>query len=245
MPQRSGRGGPVSQDQASPGGAHLTPGRRRRKAVLALTTAAITVAATGVTLLSIRASCPAQARPVRDHRRHLVQRRQRQQRQVRRRRQPRPPPTAPSCSSTAATAPPPRNGNCRPPAAATTRSTTTTMPSRGWDVTNVSTADSALIQLWSYSSGNNQQWQPVANADGSYHFVNRNSGKCLDTPGASTRGQRPVGAVRPATAPRAQNFDLTPSAAAPPRPRRRTRRTSAPTSRCSRPRCPRRASRAP
>ncbi|WP_405988692.1 RICIN domain-containing protein [Streptomyces sp. NBC_00986] len=55
-----------------------------------------------------------------------------------------------------------------------------------WDVTGVSTADSALIQLWTYSSGANQQWLPVAEADGAYHFVNRNSGKCLDVPSAST-----------------------------------------------------------
>ncbi|MEV0740112.1 RICIN domain-containing protein [Streptomyces sp. NPDC050549] len=55
-----------------------------------------------------------------------------------------------------------------------------------WDVTNVSTADSAPIQLWTYSGGNNQQWLPVAESDGSYHFVNRNSGKCLDVPSAST-----------------------------------------------------------
>lgn len=54
------------------------------------------------------------------------------------------------------------------------------------DVTNVSTADNAPIQTWSYSGGANQQWQPVAEADGAYHFVNRNSGKCLDVPAAST-----------------------------------------------------------
>ncbi|MFG1874728.1 RICIN domain-containing protein [Sphaerisporangium sp. NPDC049003] len=57
---------------------------------------------------------------------------------------------------------------------------------QAWDVTNVSTADNAPIQLWSYSGGNNQQWQPVEEAGGSYHFVNRNSGKCLDVPAAST-----------------------------------------------------------
>lgn len=57
---------------------------------------------------------------------------------------------------------------------------------KAWDVTDVSTADSATVQLWTYSSGNNQQWLPVAEADGAYHFVNRNSGKCLDVPGAST-----------------------------------------------------------
>jgi ricin-type beta-trefoil lectin protein len=59
-------------------------------------------------------------------------------------------------------------------------------PNQVWDVTNVSTADSALIQLWLYGGGNNQQWQPVAESGGTYHLVNRNSGKCLDTPGAST-----------------------------------------------------------
>jgi hypothetical protein len=59
-------------------------------------------------------------------------------------------------------------------------------PAEALDVTNVSTADSAPIQLWSYSNGLNQQWQPVEEADGAYHFVNRNSGKCLDVPAAST-----------------------------------------------------------
>nr|WP_053711760.1 RICIN domain-containing protein [Streptomyces sp. NRRL B-3648] len=57
---------------------------------------------------------------------------------------------------------------------------------KAWDVTGVATADNATVQLWTYSSGNNQQWQPVAEADGAYHFVNRNSGKCLDVPSAST-----------------------------------------------------------
>jgi Ricin-type beta-trefoil lectin domain len=55
-----------------------------------------------------------------------------------------------------------------------------------WDVTNVSTADSAPIQLWSYSGGANQQWLPVSEGSGWYHFVNVNSGKCLDVPAAST-----------------------------------------------------------
>ncbi|HEX4701317.1 MAG TPA: RICIN domain-containing protein [Pseudonocardiaceae bacterium] len=58
--------------------------------------------------------------------------------------------------------------------------------SQVWDVTNVSTADSAPIQLWSYGGGNNQQWQPMQQSNGSFTFVSRNSGKCLDTPGAST-----------------------------------------------------------
>jgi len=54
------------------------------------------------------------------------------------------------------------------------------------DVTNVSTADNAKIQTWAYGGGANQQWQPVDEGGGYYHFVNRNSGKCLDVPGAST-----------------------------------------------------------
>ncbi|MGW0769016.1 RICIN domain-containing protein [Streptomyces sp. NPDC002676] len=54
------------------------------------------------------------------------------------------------------------------------------------DVTDVSTADNAPIQLWSYGSGANQQWLPVDEGGGAYHFVSRGSGKCLDDPGAST-----------------------------------------------------------
>ena len=58
--------------------------------------------------------------------------------------------------------------------------------SRTWDVKDVSTADSALVQLWAYGNGSNQQWLPVAEGSGWYHLVNRNSGKCLDLPAAST-----------------------------------------------------------
>ncbi|WP_327350724.1 RICIN domain-containing protein [Streptomyces sp. NBC_01304] len=54
------------------------------------------------------------------------------------------------------------------------------------DVTGVSAADNAPVQLWSYGGGNNQQWLPVDEGGGAYHFVNRGSGKCLDDPGAST-----------------------------------------------------------
>ncbi|KAB1990580.1 RICIN domain-containing protein [Streptomyces triticiradicis] len=57
---------------------------------------------------------------------------------------------------------------------------------KAWDVTDVSAADGAPVQLWTYGGGANQQWQAVAEAGGAYHFVNRNSGKCLDVPGAST-----------------------------------------------------------
>ncbi len=55
-----------------------------------------------------------------------------------------------------------------------------------WDVTNVSTADSAPIQLWAYGGGANQQWLPTQQANGSFTFTSLNSGKCLDVPGAST-----------------------------------------------------------
>ncbi|WP_166639461.1 RICIN domain-containing protein [Amycolatopsis sp. SID8362] len=61
-----------------------------------------------------------------------------------------------------------------------------TNPAAAWDVTDVSTADGGLVQLWSYSNGANQQWQAVDEGSGRYHFVSRNSGKCLDVPGAST-----------------------------------------------------------
>ncbi|MGW4525661.1 RICIN domain-containing protein [Amycolatopsis sp. NPDC004378] len=61
-----------------------------------------------------------------------------------------------------------------------------TNPAAAWDVTGVSTADGGLVQLWTYSSGANQQWQAVDEGNGRYHFVSRNSGKCLDVPGAST-----------------------------------------------------------
>ncbi|WP_392959442.1 RICIN domain-containing protein [Streptomyces sp. LN245] len=57
---------------------------------------------------------------------------------------------------------------------------------KAWDITDVSVADNALVQLWAYGGGTNQQWQAVAEAGGAYHFVNRNSGKCLDVPSAST-----------------------------------------------------------
>lgn len=54
------------------------------------------------------------------------------------------------------------------------------------DVSEVSTADYAGIHLWSYVGGGNQQWLPVSEGDGYYHFVARHSGKCLDVPGSSS-----------------------------------------------------------
>jgi hypothetical protein len=48
-----------------------------------------------------------------------------------------------------------------------------------------SVGDGALLLLWSWWGGTNQQWRPEARPDGSYRFVARNSGKCLDVPWAS------------------------------------------------------------
>ncbi|MFD5520019.1 ThuA domain-containing protein [Streptomyces sp. NPDC127066] len=52
-------------------------------------------------------------------------------------------------------------------------------PQQVVDVTGRSTADNAPLQLWSWSNGQNQQWQPVKESSGRYHFVARHSGKCL------------------------------------------------------------------
>jgi endoglucanase len=59
-------------------------------------------------------------------------------------------------------------------------------PSEAWDVTNVGTADGSLLQLWTYGGGSNQQWTPVSLGNGYYKFVGVGSGRCLDTPSAST-----------------------------------------------------------
>ncbi|MFJ5231088.1 RICIN domain-containing protein [Kitasatospora sp. NPDC088391] len=64
--------------------------------------------------------------------------------------------------------------------------------SKSLDVVDVSTADGAKVQLWTYGGGANQQWQAVAESSGAYHFVNRNSGKCLDVPSASTADAVPL-----------------------------------------------------
>ncbi|MFG2639375.1 RICIN domain-containing protein [Streptomyces sp. NPDC048370] len=54
------------------------------------------------------------------------------------------------------------------------------------DVSDVSTADNAAVHLWTYGGGLNQQWRAVDEGGGAFHLVNRNSGKCLDVPSAST-----------------------------------------------------------
>jgi glucosylceramidase len=57
-----------------------------------------------------------------------------------------------------------------------------------WDVTGGTgaTGDSVKIQTWAYGGGTNEQWLPVSLGSGYYKMVARNSGKCLDVPGAST-----------------------------------------------------------
>ena len=54
------------------------------------------------------------------------------------------------------------------------------------DVTGVSAADNAGLQLWTYGNGNNQQWQAVSEGSGYFHFVSRLSAKCLTVPNGST-----------------------------------------------------------
>ena len=55
-----------------------------------------------------------------------------------------------------------------------------------WDVdldapnSSNGTADGAPVQLWTYGGGTNQLWQAVPLGDGTYHFVVKSTGKCLD-----------------------------------------------------------------
>lgn len=62
-------------------------------------------------------------------------------------------------------------------------------PIIAWDIDNsggTGTADGDKAQLWTYGGGTNQQWRIAALGDGTFHFVNRNSQKCLDVTGVST-----------------------------------------------------------
>ncbi|MEU4066356.1 ThuA domain-containing protein [Streptomyces wedmorensis] len=61
-------------------------------------------------------------------------------------------------------------------------------PQQVIDVAERSTADGAPLQLWAYGSGTNQQWLPVGEPSGRYHFVARHSGKCLTAGGSATTG---------------------------------------------------------
>ena len=80
-------------------------------------------------------------------------------------------------------------------------------PQQVVDVTGVSTADNAPLQLWTYGGGGNQQWLPVREASGRYHFTARHSGKCLSTTGTATQGTQLV--QRPCNGSAAQSFQLT------------------------------------
>ncbi len=57
-----------------------------------------------------------------------------------------------------------------------------------WDVTGGAwqTADGAAIQLYTSNVETNEEWLPVSVGNGAYQFVVKNSGKCLDVPGASS-----------------------------------------------------------
>lgn len=59
--------------------------------------------------------------------------------------------------------------------------------SKVWDVKDRSAANGGLVQIYAASGtpGTNQQWKPIQETDGSFHFINRNSNKCLDVPNAS------------------------------------------------------------
>lgn len=74
----------------------------------------------------------------------------------------------------------------QPTADGFTRVNSNLNPAQVVDVTGISTAENAGVQLWSYAGGANQQWQPVSEGSGYYHFVNKNSTKCLTVPGGST-----------------------------------------------------------
>ncbi len=80
-------------------------------------------------------------------------------------------------------------------------------PQQVIDVTGVSTADSAPLQLWSYSGGQNQQWLPVKESTGRYHFTARHSGKCLTAASASTNSVQLTQRTCDGSA--AQSFTLT------------------------------------
>jgi hypothetical protein len=59
-------------------------------------------------------------------------------------------------------------------------------PTETWNVTGNATANGGLIQTWTYGGASNEQWNAVSMGSGYYKFVGVGSGRCLDTPGAST-----------------------------------------------------------
>lgn len=60
-----------------------------------------------------------------------------------------------------------------------------TATSIGWDVDGASTSTYSGVGLYTYSSGTNEQWKPVADTATTMHFVNLNSGLCLWVSGNS------------------------------------------------------------
>ncbi|MFF1659299.1 ThuA domain-containing protein [Streptomyces sp. NPDC058255] len=80
-------------------------------------------------------------------------------------------------------------------------------PQQVIDVTGVSTADNAALQLWSYGGGQNQQWLPVKESTGRYHFTARHSGKCLTAASAATNSVQLT--QRTCDGSTAQSFTLT------------------------------------
>ena len=56
-----------------------------------------------------------------------------------------------------------------------------------WDITGGpgATGNGVPIQTYLWSQETNQQWQPVSLGNSQWKFVARNSGRCLDVPGAS------------------------------------------------------------
>jgi hypothetical protein len=78
------------------------------------------------------------------------------------------------------------------------------------DVTGVSSADNAGLQLWTYSNGDNQQWQAVSEGGGYFHFVSRLSSKCLTVPGGSTADSTQLVQLT-CNASATQSFRLTPA----------------------------------
>jgi hypothetical protein len=57
-----------------------------------------------------------------------------------------------------------------------------------WDLTGGEwqTQDGAAIQLYTSKVETNEEWMPLSVGNGAYQFVVKNSGKCLDVPGASS-----------------------------------------------------------
>ncbi len=79
-------------------------------------------------------------------------------------------------------------------------------PAKVLDVSDVSTADGAGIQLWDRVGGANQQWRVTTGADGYSTLTARHSGKCLSAPAGSADGVQLVQATCNGSA--AQSFKI-------------------------------------